>query len=181
MIKEKKKRYTYKDYEELPEGAPYQLINGMLVKSPSPTPYHQGLAGKLHLLFAELEKRAKGKAFFSPIDVYLSENETYQPDLIFISSEHLDIIGEKKIEGPPDIVVEILSPSNAYYDLRHKMHMYQHFGVREYWIVDPLEKSVEIYNNGETGFTLESKVVASGTIVSKLFPELEVKIEDLFA
>ncbi|RKX75934.1 MAG: Uma2 family endonuclease [Spirochaetes bacterium] len=180
MVTGKKVKYTYKDYAKLPEGAPYQLIGGDLVKSPSPVPYHQGLAGRFHLLFAELEKKGKGKVFFSPIDVYLGETETYQPDLIFICSDRLHIIGDKKIEGPPDIVVEILSPSNAYYDLRHKKDVYEHTGVKEYWVVDPPEKRVEVYVNSANGFTISARADEKGTVASVLFPEIVVSLEELF-
>jgi Uma2 family endonuclease len=180
MVKEKEPKYTYDDYAKLPEGAPYQLIGGMLVKSPAPVPYHQGLAGRLHLVFAELEKQGKGKVYFSPIDVYLSDIEAYQPDLIFIDSSRLEIIGEKKIEGPPDIVIEILSPSNAYFDLRHKMDMYEKYGVKEYWIVDPPSKTVELHQNGEEGYELRAKAKMQGGVTSTLYPELSVNVEELF-
>lgn len=180
MVKEKKPKYTYEDFEKLPEGSPYQLIRGMLVKSPPPVPYHQGLAGKLHLIFAELEKQGKGKVYFSPIGVYLTDTETYQPDLIFIDSSRLEIIGEKKIEGPPDIVVEILSPNTAYYDLRHKMEMYEKYGVKEYCIIDPPAKTVELYQNGEDGYELKTKAKKEGCVTSTLYPDLSVKAEELF-
>jgi Uma2 family endonuclease len=176
----KVKKLTYEDYAKLPEGAPYQLIDGMLVKSPVPEPYHQGLSGRLHILFNELVKKGKGKAYYSPIDIYLSETETYQPDLIFIRKEREHIIGKKKIEGPPDIVVEILSPSNAYYDLRHKRKIYEEKGVPEFWIVDPPEEAIEIYVNGPEGFYLHDKAEKEGRVASSLYPELVVDLTEFF-
>src|SRR6266542_2906772 len=146
LEKEKTKRYTYEDYEKLPEGAPYQLIGGELVMTPSPVPYHQSVSRKIEFeLIKFVEEKKLGEVFDAPIDVYLSETETYQPDIIFISKDRLRIIGEKKIEAAPDLVIEILSPSTAYYDLKHKRRIYESSGVREYWIVDPMEKSVEVY------------------------------------
>lgn len=179
MLKHKKKTYTYADFEKLPEGAPYQLIGGDLLKSPPPVPYHQGLGSRLHIHFITLEEAGKGKVYLSPIGVYLSETETYQPDLLFISADRYHIIGAKKIEGAPDIVVEILSPSSAYYDLRSKKNVYEQSGVKEYWIVDPMEKSIELYSNTDEGFVLKERR-KSGTIASALYPELEISVERLF-
>ncbi|HDD05196.1 MAG TPA: Uma2 family endonuclease [Candidatus Aenigmarchaeota archaeon] len=139
----KKKRYTYEDYAKLPEGAPYQLIGGELVMVPSPTPYHQRVSRKLVFLLTEyVEKNDLGEVFYSPIDVYFDEEDVFQPDIVFISKARLDIIGEIKIEGPPDLIIEILSPSTAYYDLGRKYEVYERSGVKEYWVVHPERKSV---------------------------------------
>lgn len=178
---EKKKRYTYEDYERLPEGAPYQLIGGELIITPSPIPYHQILAGRIFLnLSRYVEDNNLGIVIFAPIDVYLSETETYQPDIIFISKERLNIIGEKKIEGPPDIVIEILSPQTAYYDLRVKKDTYESSGVREYWIVDPIKKSIELYENREKRFEIITSAEKKGRIESKLMKGFSLELENLF-
>lgn len=93
----KKKKYTYEDYAKLPEGAPYQLIGGELIITPAPTPYHQRISRKIEFLLIEyVEKNELGEVFDAPIDVYFEETETYQPDIIFISKERLNIIGETK-------------------------------------------------------------------------------------
>src|SRR3989338_8169235 len=118
LEKEKnKKPYTYADYEKLPEGAPYQLIGGELIMTPSPVPYHQIISRNIGFELLKVNEQKKlGEVIFAPMDVYLSETETYQPDIIFISKDRLNIIGEKKIEAAPDLVIEILSPGTAYYD-----------------------------------------------------------------
>ncbi|MFN3739457.1 MAG: Uma2 family endonuclease [Thermodesulfovibrionales bacterium] len=177
-----KKIYTYKDYEKLPEGAPYQLIKGELIMSPSPIPYHQRISKRLeYILYEYAEKNKKlGEVFDAPIDVYLEETEVYQPDIIFISKERSHIIGEKKIEGAPDLVIEILSPSSAYYDLRHKMNMYAKHNVKEYWIVDPEERSIEVYENRDGKFELIEKKINNGPIHSRVIPDLEVSLEEIF-
>ncbi|MDP2279096.1 MAG: Uma2 family endonuclease, partial [Nitrospirota bacterium] len=116
LEKEKTKQYTYEDYEKLPEGAPYQLIGGELIMTPSPVPYHQMIKMKIEYeLLKFIDGKDLGMVLDAPMDVYLSETETYQPDIIFISKDRLNIIGEKKIEAAPDLVIEILSPSTAYY------------------------------------------------------------------
>ncbi|GAB4417843.1 MAG: Uma2 family endonuclease [Thermodesulfovibrionales bacterium] len=179
---EQNRVYTYKDYCLLPEGAPYQLIGGELVMTPSPVPYHQRISKRLEFLLYDFveKKRDMGEVFYSPIDVYLEETEVYQPDIIFVSKERLNIIGEKKIEGAPDIVIEILSPATAYYDLRHKKTVYAKHGVKEYWIVDPMEKSIEIFENRDHEFVLTDKATGKGNVKSKLLEGFEVEIEEIF-
>ena len=185
MLSTEKRRYTYKDYQKLPEGAPYQLINGDLVMTPAPTPYHQRISIKLEKELQKLEDNGLGEVLHAPIDVYLSETETYQPDILFTSKDHLGIIGEQRIEGAPDLIVEILSPSTAYYDLKAKMRVYEASGVREYWVVDPMEQSIEIYENKERSFQLADKALlgrkaGKGTVSSKLFSQLKIDLKTIF-
>ena len=173
-----KKHYTYADYEKLPEGAPYQLIGGDLVKEPSPVPYHQMVSMRIEFeLVKFVEERDLGVVLDAPMDVYFSDTEVYQPDIMFISKGRMNIIGEKNIEAAPDLVMEILSPSSAYYDLRHKMHVYETSGVREYWVVDPIEKGVEIYQNINGEFKLLNKALSSGLIRSALLEGFTVELE----
>ncbi len=177
-----KQSYTYKDYASLPEGAPYQLIGGQLIMTPSPIPYHQKVSKKLEFMLYEYVelKNHLGEIFDSPIDVYLEEKETYQPDIIFISKERLEIIKEQKIEGAPDLVIEILSPSTAYYDLRHKKEIYAKHGVKEYWIVDPIEKNIEVYENKNREFIIIQIVRKKGKIRSTIISGFELEIETIF-
>lgn len=182
LEKEKtKRRYTYEDYEKLPEGVSYQLIGGELVMTPSPAPYHQIVLRKIGFeLVKFVEERKLGEVIYSPIDVYFSETETYQPDIIFIPKERLHIIGEKKIESAPDLVIEILSPATAYYDLRHKRRIYESSGVKEYWIVDPMEKGIEVYENIGGEFKLFSHAQQSGMVNSKLLDGFKVEVGNIF-
>lgn len=176
-----RKRYTYEDYEKLPEGAPYQLIGGELIMTPSPVPYHQMISMKIgYELLKFVEDKKSGIVLYAPLDVYLSESETYQPDIIFISKDRLNIIGEKKIEAAPDLVIEILSPSTAYYDLRHKKRIYEKSGVKEYWIVDPMEKSIEVYENISGEFKLSGMWVEKNKAGSKLLAGFGVELEKVF-
>lgn len=181
MERTAKKLYTYKDYARLPEGAPYQLIEGALVMTPAPTPYHQRISRDLEIrLYLFVSERGLGEVLYAPIDVYLSDTETYQPDILFIAEERLNIIGEQKIEGPPDLVMEILSPSTGYYDLRKKAKTYARCGVREYWIVDPEEKSIEIYLNENGTFTVIQRAEEKGKVQSHLLEGFEVDVQEVF-
>ena len=177
----KKKKYTYEDYAKLPEGAPYQLIGGELIITPAPTPYHQRISRKIEFLLIEyVEKNELGEVFDAPIDVYFEETETYQPDIIFISKERLNIIGETKIKGAPDLIIEILSPATAYYDLGRKYEVYEKNGVKEYWIVHPERKSIEIYQNQEGQFKLIQIAKEKDTVNSSLFKDFELNLEKIF-
>ncbi|MCX8009543.1 MAG: Uma2 family endonuclease [Ignavibacteria bacterium] len=181
MIGAIKKKYTFEDYEKLPEGSPFQLIDGELIITPAPIPYHQQLCKKIFIELSKYVEREKiGELLFSPIDVFLSESETYQPDIIFISNDRLNIIGEKKIEGAPDLIVEILSEATAYYDLKHKKRIYESSGVKEYWIVDPIEKSIEVYENANLTYKLFSSAILQGKVNSKLLNGFEVEISKIF-
>jgi len=177
----KRKMYTYADYEKLPQRPAYQLIDGDLVMTPAPTPYHQIILGRMHLTITEFVHFNKlGTVFLSPIDVYLSDTETYQPDIIYISNQRRLLIGEKKIEGAPDLVVEILSPGTGYYDLTHKRNVYQTSGVTEYWIVDPQEKTIMVFENGGGEFRVASEVRKEGKAASTLLSGFMVDAGMLF-
>ena len=177
-----KKTYFYKDYAQLPEKAPYELINGQLVKEPAPTYQHQKISKNLFVLLhnhAEVINQL-GEVCFAPLDVYLEEIETFQPDLIFIANERKQIITNEKIVGAPDIVFEILSPSTAYYDLRHKKDIYAKHGVKEYWIIDPMEKSIEVYEQKDSEFELHSKQINSGKVNSQVLSTFTFTLEEIF-
>ncbi len=177
---EKKKTYTLEDYLKLPEGAPYQLVKGELVMSPSPSPSHQEFLKLLGVRLVNFaEGRGLGKVYFAPIDIYLSDIDVYQPDIVFISKDRLHIIGEKRIEGVPDLVVEILSPATAYYDLRVKKDRYAVAGVKEYWIVDPIEKVIEVYINEGGEFRLVSQARTRGEISSVIVNGFKINLEEL--
>jgi Uma2 family endonuclease len=176
----RRKTYTYADYEKLPEHPAYQLIDGDLVMTPAPTPYHQEILGRMYTTLREFVQHHKlGIVLPSPIDVYLTETETYQPDIVFVSKERMEIIGEKKIEGPPDLLVEILSPGTAYYDLIHKNRIYDTSGVKEYWIVDPQEATIEVLENTSEGFLVAGRVRTRGRVNSRLLKGFGIDIEPL--
>ncbi len=176
-----KKAYTYQDYAQLPEGAPYQLIGGELVRSPSPTSTHQRILRKLiRALDRFVEENDLGEILFAPMDVYFSETDTPQPDLFFVSKERLDIIGEQRIEGSPDLIMEILSPSTAYYDLKDKKRLYEASGVKEYWIVDPKAREIEVYELVDDRYALFERQEKQGAITSKLLQGFSVELADIF-
>jgi len=94
-----------------------------------------------------LEEHGAGTAFGAPIDVLLPEKlgDPVQPDVVFIRNDRLDIVGETNIERSPDLAFEVLSPSNPAHDRSLKYHLYEEAGVPDYWIVDALDRTVEVY------------------------------------
>lgn len=139
-------RMTTAEFFELPEQIqPTELIYGELVVSPTPIPKHQYITGNTHLILREISKTVGGKAFAAPLEIYLDEGVVPQPDVMWVAPESKCIIDEKRLIGPPDLVVEVFSPGSVRYDREDKFEIYQKYGVREYWMIDPMEEYVEVH------------------------------------
>ena len=131
-------KLTYEDYKNTPEDERYELLDGELVMSEAPRIVHQSVdmeLGTLMNLF--VKENDLGRVFSAPTDVVLSDTIVVQPDLLFVSKQRAHIITEQNIQGAPDLVVEILSPSTANRDWTIKRELYARYGVKELWIVDP--------------------------------------------
>lgn len=147
--KEKKQgEYTLEDYYALPDERRVELIDGVFYDMSAPAVIHQKILGELFILFRECMDKHEGKCevYLSPCDVRLDrDNRTMvQPDLLVICEEY--DIRAKNIDGAPDLTLEILSPSTRSKDMLLKLHKYANAGVREYWIVDPEQKTVLVYD-----------------------------------
>ena len=130
-------KLTYADYLALPGDERYELLDGELVLVASPNEPHQRASKRLTRQLLAVEDSGLGQIYIAPFDVLLSDTEVVQPDLMFISQEREDIITHANVQGAPDLVVEILSPSTANRDWTRKREMYARHGVKELWIVDP--------------------------------------------
>jgi Uma2 family endonuclease len=132
-------------FESLPEGTLCQVINNELIMSPAPSSKHQKVVRDIAFeLYSFVKKHSLGEVLFAPVDVYLDEENVYQPDIVFISNQQIHILQEK-INGAPDLIIEILSPGSAKYDEKEKKAVYERSGVKEYWIVDPHTKKTTGY------------------------------------
>src|SRR4030065_1510297 len=150
-----KKKYTYEDYLKTPDDKRYELIEGELLMTPSPITNHQRISGRIEFALRKfVSENDLGEVFDAPYDVYLDDENVVQPDMMFISKGRSKIIGEKNLQGAPDLVVEILSESTAYRDLIQKKKLYAKFGVKEFWIVIPDEESIEVYILKDNTFLL---------------------------
>lgn len=148
-------------FQMLPEGTLAELINGSIYMSPAPTPKHQRIIRDLAFVLSSFVKNSqKGEVLFSPCDVYFDEQaNAVQPDVIFISKEKASIVQEdSSINGVPDLIVEILTD----HDLGVKKELYERFGVREYWVVNPDTKEC-------LGFALSNnRYVECGKFIAKI-------------
>ena len=147
-----RRRWTYADFTRLPSetSTRYEVIDGELFVTPGPALRHQGivmhLASQLHV-FAR--SHDLGQVFTGPLDVLFAEGDYFEPDIVFVQKDRAELLSERGVEGPPDLVVEILSPSTAARDRGIKLERYRLFGVPEYWVVDPDARTVEVWRLAE--------------------------------
>ncbi|MEK7845941.1 MAG: Uma2 family endonuclease [Nitrospinota bacterium] len=174
-------RYTYKDYLLIDDDKRYEILRGGLIMVPAPFTIHQRLLIRLSVIFSNFIKEKKlGEVLVAPTDVVLAEDIVVQPDILFINKERLNIIKEAAIMECPDLIVEIVSPSSASYDTVEKRDIYEEYGVKEYWLVFPQEKVIEV-------LTLESNIYRefckgrkTGVVRSKIIVGLEVDLKEVF-
>ncbi|MEO0223241.1 MAG: Uma2 family endonuclease [candidate division WOR-3 bacterium] len=179
MVKEK--AWTYEDYLKLDDDKRYEVINGRLYEMPAPNFEHQRI---LIILATKMRKFTEDKGFGeivpSPFDVILSEDIVVQPDIVFISNENLENIKEGRLFGTPDLVVEIVSPGSYRRDRYEKFKIYEEFEVKEYWMVLPGEKVIEVWCLKEGKYVLHSIAVEKGEVESCLLKGLKVNVEEVF-
>ena len=174
-------KFTYDDYLNTPEDKRYELLDGELVALSSPEEFHQRvsiLLGAKLVQFA-VENRL-GRVYHAPFDVVLSDLDVVQPDLIFVSNERADIITPANIQGAPDLVVEILSPSTAARDKTFKRSLYARHGITEYWMVDLTEKTIIVLRLGERGFEVVNTYGEGETLTSPTFQGFTLSLNDIF-
>ncbi|MEM1118685.1 MAG: Uma2 family endonuclease [Bacteroidota bacterium] len=172
---------TIEDWRALPEGTRAELINGTIVMSPAPRVLHQVVVARFYDLLSEhVRAHDLGLVLLSPLDVKLTDTRAFQPDVVFIAADRLGILGEQEVEGAPDLVAEVLSPSTGYYDATAKRLAYAEAGVRELWLLDPGEHTVDLLVLDDDDFRLAGRVVGRGAVESVLMPGLAVEADGLF-
>jgi Uma2 family endonuclease len=178
----KQGHWTYEDWLRLPDdGNRYEVIEGELIVSPPPGLPHQRSSGALFLRLAEyVEKHGLGMLVAAPVGVRLPGHPVpFQPDLVFVRQERSQILGEEYVEGAPDLVVEILSPSTRKYDRGKKFQVYQQAGVQEYWIVDQRARSIEVFSLRGKRYALGGKYGPGQRVASTVLPGFSARVEDL--
>ena len=166
---------------ELEEGYFYELLNGHIVKKQAPSPQHQKAVANLNWFINNfIREHDLGDCYTSPIDVFFDKYNNAQPDILFIKKDRLFIITKDGIQGHPDLIVEVLSPSSSRNDRIIKKKIYHEFGVSEYWIVDPIYKIVEIYSLENNAYTMTTMVAETGEIASKVLEGFKIDIEKIF-
>ncbi len=176
-----KKKYTYEDYLKTPDDKRYELIEGDLLMTPSPVPGHQRISRKIGFILDEFVTQSNlGEIFYAPCDVYLDDENVIQPDILFISHDRLVIIGEKNIQGAPDLAIEIISENSAYRDMVQKKRLYARFGVREYWIVIPDCEAIEIYTLKDNTLQLHKSYDKGDVLESPSLKGLNIALKEIF-
>lgn len=177
------KAWTYEAYLALPDdGNRYEIIEGELYVTPAPSVGHQEVSGELFFAMRSFVRVHRlGALYYPPFEVHLSEEtRPVQPDLTFIRTENKPTFSMNYFEGVPDLVVEIFSPSTHRNDQTVKYDAYQNAGVAEYWMVDPLARTVWVYTLQEGKYALHRQFVGNDTITFKLLAGLEIVNNTLF-
>jgi len=173
------------EYYQLPEYEQHdliQLINGAVVVGMPPILKHQDIVREILILLTLIARKVGGKAYASPIEVRLDEDNVFEPDVLYIKPDNLAIAqqDDKRIVGAPNLVVEVLSPRTAKFDRQEKYQAYEQHGVDEYWIVDPLHETVEVWTlNQNKQFSRQGAYGKTGTFQSVILGET-VKVEVIF-
>ena len=174
------KRWTYEEYYKLEDDQRYELINGKLLMAPAPGTWHQDWLSELNDLVKKHVKRNKlGHLFFAPVDVVLDAENTVQPDLVFVATKNLSIIQPRAIFGTPDLLVEVLSPCSVRRDRNQKMKLYARFGVKEYWISDAANRSLEILTLTKGRYKLRGAAAGKGALTSLVLTGLKFDLADI--
>jgi len=186
-LPKEEERYSWSDYLAWPEGERYELIDGVAyAMSPAPRRRHQEISGEIFRQAANALSGNPCRVYDAPFDVKLSADEddeaptAVQPDITVTCDRSK--LTEQGMTGPPDLVAEIVSPESGLIDRRRKFHLYERFGVSEYWIVDQDEQVVEVYRLGDDGSYRRSGVYGpEDTVTAGAVPGLVVSLAEVFA
>ena len=176
--------WTYEDWLCLSDdGFRYEVLNGELYMSPPPTVWHQRSSFRLALRMGNFVlEHDLGEVLLAPCGVLLpTQPVPLQPDIFFVRAERREIIGEEYVEGAPDLVVEVLSPSNWLYDRREKFQVYREAGVPEYWIVDYRTRTIEVFFLEERVYVLLNQYGPGDVACSRVMEGFEVAVDEVFA
>lgn len=176
------RRYTYDELvAEMPEtNQPHELWDGELIMAPAPFFSHQKIALRFYRVLDDwITPRDLGEVIASPIDMVLSPHRAVQPDAAFIAKERLGII-ERAIMGPVDLVAEVISLGGRNRDRIEKRDLYEQYGVKEYWIIDPEPQTIEVLYMVNSRYELAMRCGAGGMAASRLLPGFEIKVDWLF-
>jgi len=175
-------RLGYDDFWSVPDdGNRYEILDGEMFVTPPPSSRHQIVSARLHHVLSDYAERTDlGVVIAAPVGVILGEHRQVQPDLVVIRKENYGLITSKEIVGPPDLVIEILSPATVRRDRPQKATLYAASKIPYYWIVDPQNETIEEYRLEEDRYTLIKKWGRSERIDSDVFAELSLSLDTLF-
>ena len=183
MVTNPQVRLTVRDYLDIPEEDEnrYELIDGELYMAPAPSWEHQESIGNLYSVLRDFVRaNGLGRVVASSIDVYLSEEDVFQPDIVFVSVERLDIIHSSGVHGAPDLVIEMLSPGTEQRDRTLKRERYEMFDVSEYWQADPIAKTITVLRLQNDAFEQVGVFTEGMAVETPLLPGLRVEVSAVF-
>jgi Uma2 family endonuclease len=174
---------TYDDYCLLPNDRNrYEILDGELSVTPAPRTRHQSVSSHLHRILANyVVANQLGDIFPAPTDLILAATTVVQPDLIFIGNDRRHIVTERAIEGPPSLLIEILSPTTHRTDRLTKAQLYAKHQVPHYWLVDPDQRTLEAYELAIDHYDLVASARDAEVFVPLLFPGFSIRLTDLWA
>lgn len=174
---------TYDEYALLPQDRNrHEVIEGELYMTPSPSRDHQAVVTLLgSILLEHALSRGLGMVFVAPLDVVLTETNVLQPDILFLRAGRVPPRGAKNVSVPPDLIVEVVSPSSAEQDRELKMQVYARHGVPHYWIVDSDARTLEIYALAGDAYAAAGMFSGDATATTPLFPGLAIPLARLWA
>jgi len=179
-LEKQAKRWTYEEYYKLEDDQRYEIIDGQLLMAPAPDTWHQDWLGDLYSLVRSFVKKHKlGRLYFAPVDVVLDQENTVQPDLVFVAAKNLGIIQPRAIFGTPDLLVELVSPSSIRRDRNEKRKLYARFGVKEYWIGDAADRSLEILTLAKGRYELRCAAEEKGKLSSLVLTGLKFDLAEV--
>lgn len=176
-------KYTLEDYEAFPDdGNRYEIIDGEVYVTAAPFEPHQWAVSELtRLLGNHVIENRLGRVYPSPFAVVMGPHDVFEPDVLYISRARLDFIKDRKrVLGPPDLCIEVASPSTRLVDRVVKFARYAQFGIPEYWLVDPATQRVEVFTLDEGVYILVASVQGDDRIPSRVLPGLTLRPDDLF-
>ncbi len=171
--------FTWDNYRKWPDNERWEIIGGEAFSmAPAPSTRHQKIAARLTRFLEEHFEKHPCDVYIAPTDVKLSEDDVVQPDLLVVCEE--DKVKETHIEGAPALIIEILSPSTAFYDRSRKLSLYAENGVAEVWLVTPYPHAVEIFVLDGKSYRLAVVYGRDDKLESRLFPELTIDLDKIF-
>ena len=175
-------KFTWEDYRTAPPDKRYELLDGDLLMTPAPNLKHQDVQYRLgHQLATFVDRQELGNVYFAPCDVVLTDHDVVQPDLLFVSRARRRLLANgDNVQGAPDLMIEILSPTTASRDLGYKRGLYARHGVAEYWTVDPEHETVRVLRNREEAPDADRTVGRDGILRSPLLPGFEPDLRKVF-
>jgi Uma2 family endonuclease len=178
-------RMTYDDLQRLPDdGKRHELVGGVLQVTPAPDVRHQQIVLELGMRLRTFARaNDSGTVLVARVDVRLGDADVVEPDVLYVARGGRARITQRWIEGPPELLIEVLSPSSRRADAVVKRQLYEHHGVLEYWLVDPESDSVRVYRRTDERLeqVAELTAAANDVLTTPLLRGLELRLIDVFA